>query len=298
MENFTLILGLMLLGKGLSRLAVFPKESAKAFNLYVVYVALPALILLKVPGLTLSGQLLVPILMPWVMLAVSGLLVLALARALHWPRHTTGALLLTVPLGNTSFLGIPMVKAFFGSDQIPFAILYDQLGSFLALATYGTVVLAAYGSAERLTAGALIRRICTFPPFLALALALATSPLPRPEPLDAMLEAVAVSLVPVVMVAVGFQLKLRLSPGELTPLGLGLFVKLVAAPLVALAGCHLLGLHSLAAKVAVFEAGMPPMITAGALALIAGLAPELTAALVGMGIVASFVTLPLLAQLL
>ena len=36
------------------------------------------------------------------------------------------------------------------------------------------------------------------------------------------------------------------------------------------------------------------MISAGALALLAGLAPELSAALVGSGILLSFVTLPLL----
>jgi hypothetical protein len=56
--------------------------------------------------------------------------------------------------------------------------------------------------------------------------------------------------------------------------------------------------HGLAAKISVFEAGMPPMVTAGALALIAGLAPELTAALVGLGLMVSFLTLPLLFQIL
>jgi len=38
---------------------------------------------------------------------------------------------------------------------------------------------------------------------------------------------------------------------------------------------------------------MPSMITAGALAAAAGLAPELAAALVGYGIVLSLATLPL-----
>jgi len=43
---------------------------------------------------------------------------------------------------------------------------------------------------------------------------------------------------------------------------------------------------------------MPPMVTAGALALLAGLAPELTAALVGLGLMVSFLTLPILFQIL
>ncbi|MDH4322026.1 MAG: AEC family transporter [Desulfobulbaceae bacterium] len=298
MENFILILGLMLLGKLLSRVDAFPRDSAKSFNLYVVYVALPALILHKVPQLSFSRQLLIPTLMPWAMLIASALMVLLLARLFRWDRQTTGALMLVAPLGNTSFLGIPMVEAFFGAEQIPYAIFYDQLGSFLALATYGTVVLAAYGSADKLTARALVKRICTFPPFIALALAILTKPCDRPPEIDQMLAAISASLVPVVMVAVGFQLKLRLQPGSLTPLSLGLLIKLIIAPLLALAGCKILALDVMAAKVSIFEAGMPPMITAGALALIAGLAPELTAAMVGLGIIASFATLPLLFQLL
>jgi len=68
--------------------------------------------------------------------------------------------------------------------------------------------------------------------------------------------------------------------------------------LIAAGLCFTLNLNSLAVKVSVFEAGMPPMVTAGALALIAGLAPELTAALVGLGLMVSFLTLPLLFQIL
>jgi hypothetical protein len=40
------------------------------------------------------------------------------------------------------------------------------------------------------------------------------------------------------------------------------------------------------------------MVSAGALAILAGLSPALTAALVGLGIILSFVTLPILFYLL
>ncbi len=96
------------------------------------------------------------------------------------------------------------------------------------------------------------------------------------------------------MTAVGFQLRLRLRPTLVAPLGFGLAVKLLLAPLVALLVCRLFGMHGLAVDVSVFEAGMPPMVTAGALAVAAGLEPDLAAALVGLGILASFATLPLL----
>lgn len=299
MENFILTISYLIIGMGLRRLAVFPDNTSQVLNLFVIYVSLPALVLLKVPGLTLGLDLLHPVLMPWIMLIISAAIILVLAKALSWPRDITGTLLLLVPLGNTSFLGIPMVRVFFGEEGIPFALLYDQFGSFLGLATFGTAVLALYGEGEtRPTVSSVIKKIVTFPPFVSLILALFLRSVDFPSSLTLLLQTLASTLVPVVMIAVGFQLTLRLSRDVLTPFGLGLGIKLVVAPVLALLFCRLFGFDTRAAQVAVFEAGMPPMVSAGALAMMAGLSPRLTAALVGMGILLSFATLPLLHRLI
>ena len=297
MENFIIIICYLIIGMVLRRAPKFPKESANVLNLFVIYVSLPALILLKVPELTFSKQLLVPTLMPWGMLLFSAVLVLILSRIMGWDKSITGALLLLVPLGNTSFLGIPMVKVFFGESGIPYAVLYDQLGSFLALATYGTVILAYYGGDEKPEFKSIVWRTITFPPFITLLLAilvLKDFSYSYPAAIKTLLVSLAATLVPIVMVAIGFQLHLKLSPSVIKPLCAGLLIKLVVAPAIALLMCAVLNLDSLAARVSIFEAGMPPMVSAGALAIIAGLSPRLTAALVGFGVIISFVTLPVL----
>ena len=298
MENLIIIFSLLLLGMALSRLKIFPDNGSQVLNLFIIYISLPALILLQVPRLTFSKSLLIPVLMPWIMVVISAVLVLAASRIHRWPRSTTGALLLMVPLGNTSFFGIPMVQAFWGTDSVSYAVLYDQFGSFLALATYGSFILATYSGSERPTPLTILKKICLFPPFIALVIGLLSMSVPYPAVLEAVLQGIAASLVPVVMVAIGLQVKLKLPPGSWMPFTAGLLIKLVIAPLLATAIIFTLHQGSLAAKVSVFEAGMPPMVTAGALALIAGLAPELTAALVGLGLMASFLTLPLLYQIL
>jgi hypothetical protein len=298
MENFILTVSFLFMGMGLRRLPRFPKETAQVLNLFAMYLSLPALVLLKVPQLHFSMEILMPVIMPWAMLAVSALLIVILGKLLGWEKEITGVLLLLIPLGNTSFFGIPMVQAFFGESGIPYAVLYDQLGSFLALSTYGAVVLALYGSGGKPTIRSVFIRVVGFPPFIALVVALACRSLTFPAPLLALLNGLSATLVPLVMVAVGFQLSLRLSPEVIKPLGAGLIVKLAVAPLIALLFCRVLGLESLAARVAVFEAGMPPMVSAGALAIMAGLSPKLTAALIGLGIMLSFITLPLLSRLL
>jgi predicted permease len=298
MENFFLTIAFLFIGMGIRRLPRFPQETSQVLNLFVIHVSLPALILLKIPQLTFSRDILTPVMMPWVMLATTAAIILLVGRHCRWPRDIIGALLLLAPLGNTSFLGIPMVQGLLGEAGIPYAVLYDQFGSFLALATYGTVILALYGSGERPRLASIIKKVVTFPPFLALILALICRNMDVPAPLIALFTSLSATLVPVVMIAVGCQLTLRLRPEVLSPFVIGLSIKLIMAPLLALLLCRILGLNGLASQVAILESGMPPMVSAGALAIMAGLAPELTAAMVGLGILFSFLTLPLLCQLL
>ena len=299
MENFIITMTYLLIGVLIRRLPRFPEETGNVLNMFVIYVSLPALVLLKIPALGFSSELLIPALMPWVMLVLTAVAILLLARLFGWSRPIVGSLLLLVPLGNTSFLGIPMVKAFFGDQAVSYALLYDQLGSFLALATYGTVVIAIYGGTDGGPSWRdVLKKIVTFPPFIALILAVSVRSFIYPSVVLSILETLAATLVPVVMIAVGYQLTIRISREALGPLGFGLFLKLVAAPLTALGLCKLLGLEGEAVRVSIFEAGMPPMVSAGALAILAGLSPALTAALVGLGIILSFVTLPGLYYLL
>lgn len=297
MANFILIGLFVLLGILFRRLKAFPDETAHVLNMFALYVSLPAVILLKVPELTFSRENVIAAIVPWCMLLLSAILVLALARCMRWTRATTGVLLLVVPIGNTSFMGVPMVNAFFGEAGIPHLILYDQIGTMLIFATYGAVVLSLY-SGERSNIPTIIKRALLFPPTTALIIGLALRNWSYPQVIVNTLEDLGGVLTALVMTAIGFQMKLRLQRTTLKPLSAGLAIKLIVAPLIALLGCRLLGLDSLAADVSIFEAGMPPMVTACALAAAAGMGVELAIAMAGFGIVFAFVSLPLLSLLI
>ena len=262
--------------------------------MFALHVALPAVILLKVPQLTFSMAMIIPTAVAWAMLVCSAALVYAVGTRLRWSRETIGVLLLVVPVGNTSFMGVPMVNAFFGEAGIPHLIIYDQLGTMLIFVTFGSVVLAVYGCEGTVQISRAIRQVAQFPPTLALLTGLALRWWEYPDALVSSLQIMASMLTPLVMTAIGFQLTIRLSPGVLAPLGFGLAVKMAIAPIIALAGCRLLGLSGLPTDIAIFEAGMPPMVTAGALAIAAGMQPELAAALVSLGLALAFTSLPVL----
>lgn len=297
MTNILFILLLLLIGYLLKHLPAFPKNTASVLTSFVIYVSLPALILVQIPKLPFSEEMLIPSLMPWAMLLISAAFVLGCAQVFKWDRSITGALMLLVPLGNTSFFGIPMVEAFFGEAYIPYALLYDQVGTFLALATYGSVVIAVYSDEGKADVKSIAKKIVTFPPLIALAVAFAFYTVPFPSELVFMLESLAATLIPLVIIAVGLKMEFNFEKEHLSPMVVGLGIKLVIAPLLALGMIYALQLKSEAAYVAVFEAGMPPQISAWALAMTAGLSPKLGAMMVGFGIIISLVTLPLLFQL-
>ena len=287
----------VLLGVLFRRLKAFPDQTAHVLNMFALYVSLPAVILLKVPKLAISNQNIVAVIMPWCMLLLTAAIILMLSKRCAWSRQTTGALMLIVPIGNTSFMGVPMVNAFFGEVGIPHLILYDQLGTMLIFATYGAAILSIY-TGESSSVKSIALRALLFPPTTALLAGLLLRNWSYPQALVDALQSLAGALTPLVMTAIGFQMTLRLKPTTLGPLGTGLAIKLIVAPLVAFLGCRLFGINSFAADIAIFEAGMPPMVTASALAAAAGMGVELAVALAGLGIILAFVSLPLLYALI
>jgi predicted permease len=290
-----LILSTLALGYLSARLRALPDSASDVLNRFVITVSLPALVLRLIPRLHFESSLLVMVAVPWLLLVVFAALVTVLARAFRLSRGETGALLLCVPLGNTSFLGFPMVGALLGADSVRFAVLYDQLGSFLILSTYGLFVVARYSGDTEPSPKAILFRVLKFPPFVALLVAFI--PFPHPAVLDSVLLRIGDTLVPIAMFAVGLKLSFR-PPKERGSLVFGLAAKMLLSPLVALGIAFLFHPSPDVAKVAILEAGMPSMITAGALAILAGLAPELAAALVGYGVLLALVTLPTMAWLL
>lgn len=231
MENFILVTVCLLIGFGLKHLCLFPAQTGNVLNLTVIYVSLPALVLLQIPQIQFSKNLLVPVIMPWILLFVTAGIILLLAKKLHWDRATAGCLLLLVPLGNASFLDIPMVQAFFGEQAVSYALLCDQLGSFPALALYGSLILALYAEdGQRPNFYGIVKKVATFPPFVAPCAALILKNFSYPPVAVSVSQMLAAALVPSVMIAAGFQLTFRLERRVTGQLSIGLFLKLAAAP--------------------------------------------------------------------
>lgn len=288
---------LLAVGVAFARVPGLPEGTGRALDLFVIWVALPALVVALLPELELSAATAVPVAVAWSVLVVAAAAVLGLSRMAGWDRRTTGTLLLVVPLGNTSFLGIPAVEALLGVGHVPYAIVYDQLGSFLALATYGAVVAGRYGAAATPSAEDTLRRVVSFPPFVALVVAAVLIATGVPEVVADLTGRVGATVTPLAMVAVGMRVGLPRRDATLAPLATGLGLRLVALPAAVYAVAVALDAGGVAWETSILEAGMPPMVTASVVAIDAGLDERLAANLVGVGVLAAVLTLPVWAAL-
>jgi hypothetical protein len=293
MSNIILLFLCMTIGMMLRRAGRLPDNSHVVLNTFIVYVSLPALTLVQIHGVKMQPALFYAVAMPWLLFLVGAGFFWSIARSMKLTPQTTGGLMLTGGLANTSFVWLPMIAAFYGASGLGIGILIDQLGTYLVLSTVGITIAALYSTGK--TSGAEIaKRIFTFPPFIALVVALAALPLAYPQWLTDVLSRLGDTLVPLALVSVGFQLRLDQLDGIRAPLAIGLAFKLLLGPLVlALVYVEMLRASGNVIQITLFESAMGPQIGASIVAIQHGLNPPLITLLVGIGISLSFFTLPI-----
>lgn len=305
------IIGLFLIGFAAKRVIPEPTSVVKWINYFIIYVSLPSIILLKVPQLEFTPQVVIPAIAAWTWLAIGAAIVLLLSRWLSWAKPTEGALLLMVTMGNTSFLGYPMVLAFFDDATLAYAIFFDQLGGFLILSTYGFIVVAIYSpllksssSAEgssinkdvsQISGRQILKRVFSFPPFISLMIAFSLPIAALVSLIEPVLNVFALLLMPAALFVLGVQFQPKLLPEHKKPLIIGISLKMLLAPLVACLIVLALNGSIDVRNATIFQAAMPSMVTPGLMAIAAGMAPRFVATMLGYCTLVSFISLPIIA---
>lgn len=291
MNNIILLILCFVAGILLRRARLMPDNAPATLNSFIIHISVPALALLYIHELKLSGDIVLVVAMAWLCFGLAAGFFWWVGRTLKFSRGTVGALILTGGMGNTAFFGLPMIEAYYGKQSMITGIVIDQTGSFLVLSTLAIIVAGIYSSG-RPTAASIVRSILRFPPFIALAVALLLLPVVYPEWLVVVLKRLGDTLAPMALLSVGLQLRLGHLAGNGQKLAIGLGFKLLLVPmLIFLLYVPLLGAHGQAIQVTLFEAAMPPMIAASIIAQEHDLDPNLATLMVAVGLPLSFLTL-------
>jgi predicted permease len=295
MSKLFILLSFLIVGLGLQKFLTthYTTKLSNFLNKFVIYVSLPAMVLIYLRDIKFNNSFFIPIITAWGVFAFVVALVVVFAKIYNFKKETIVAIIMLLAFSNSSFMGFPFTLAFFGSKGLPYAIMYDQLGSFLILSIFGVIILS-FVSTKRVSIVSLVKKVITFPSFIALLFAYIFSDINYPFAIEAILKVLASILAPAALISIGLNLHLKIPRDEIAPMTLILSLKLIILPIIVMLLFRVFGTLDIAKEVSIFEVAMAPMVTSSMLAIMAGIKPRFIATTLGFGIVLSFVTLPLI----
>jgi predicted permease len=265
---------------------------------FVIYLALPALILLILVDADLDGALL---LVPVAAFAIHGLLLgLSWVATQVWgtERPRAGALIVATAVGNTGFFGLPLIAASDDGFSLPAAVMYDTLATGLITWTSTVAVATAYGRADHEPTVSLgeLGRALLLPPNWALAVGVVLNVAGvdgLPALVERPLELLAGAVLPLTMVYAGLMIDLRALPRLWGELSYTSVVRLGIAALIGFAVATALGLSGDILNTVVIMAAMPTAMMSLVIGARSGLRADVLAAAVVVTTLLSTATLPM-----
>ncbi len=279
----------MLAGMIARKYGKLPPDAYKGVNALILNLALPAVSFKYLPHLQWTKSLLLPAAMPVIIWLCGWLYIRGYASFTRLDKASENGLKLVTGLSNTSFVGFPLVSAYFGDHALGIAVICDQV-SFMLLATAGIVVAINASECHTLSVAVIAKKVFLFPPFIACVAALILPLFINLTPLEPLFDKLAATVAPLALFSIGLQLHFEGLHRQLKPIITSLLFKLILAPALIFVIVLLLGMRGIIPQISIFESAMPSFLTAGIVASEYNLNPRLTSLVVGVSILVSFFT--------
>ena len=264
-------------------------DAHKGINTWILYLALPAVSFKYIPKIEWSVQMLFPILGTLFITLFSYFFMLFYGKWKGYGNRSVSTMQLISGYSNTSFIGFPLVSAFFGESLLSIAIICDQT-MFMTLSTLG-IYCALKGGHESdtgVSAKFILKRLFTFPPFIGCISALVLSQLVDLSPAEPFFDKLAATVGPLALFSVGLQLKFNGWKKYISQISVAMLFKLFLAPGLVLGLAFVFGVKGDVAKITIFEAAMPTLVTASIIAEQFRLNTKLTNLTIGFSIMLGF----------
>ena len=272
---------------------VFKKDISESLIEFVIYFSLPALALVKIRELEFNEVVLNIILIAYLTMFVATVVSYFIGKALKLERKILATFMVVSIFGNTSFVGFSYVESLYSSKELVYPLVYDQIGSFLALLTIG-MVLIAWGSQkeQRTTLKQKFKMLLT-PPLQAIIFAVLLHGVVFPDFVEGILIKLEYTLIPLVTMIVGMKLEIKAFKNFFKESMVALFIKMILVPLIMLGLLYpFFDFDATWMRVTFIEIAMPPMTMATVLAIRGGLNKDLAINTLGLGILFSFLVIP------
>lgn len=289
MSNFILIGVCLVAGMLFRKYKSLGPDSYISINYWIIYIALPAVSFKYLPYIKWNTDLLLPIISPIVVWLGAWIWITMYSSKTKLDKATEGGLKLTSGLANTSFVGFPLVSAYFGEAAVGIAIICDQI-TFIILSTAGLVVALNSSDGHRFSVSLILKKLIQFPPFIGCVLAIVLPRYVDISPVAPLFDRLAGTVGPLALFSVGLQLQFDGWKEEIRNISMALFYKLLIAPLLVLSLVLWLNAKGVIAQVSIFEAAMASLVSSGVVTSQYNLNPKTANLIIGIGIVFSFIT--------
>ncbi len=294
LENLFSVVFYFFLGYFSRKKKIFKEDASDILIKFIIYFSFPALVVYNVYHLKMNSSIFFIVITGWLVVIFSIFLSFFIGKLLKMSRKTHASFIMMSTFGNTSFLGFPFQLAFLGEEGLRYAVIFDQLASFLPVSILSSFILT-YGQ-EKGNISIDWKKIVTFPPFITLVLSFLLKPFVKiPDFILSSLHTLGITVIPLALFSVGFNLRFSAVKERIRDVFIVLFIKMIFVPLLLIFILYSLGFEfSIPVKATILEISMPPMVLASIFVIGANLDKDLAVSSVGLGILASFITVPLI----
>ena len=299
-----------------------PASTSKYLGQFLYWIGVPLGIIAFMRGVDISGYIWISPIAGWVAILVGAIFarfwmeleisderIKAIASGMVDPRHvkpdqpipetawtqpTQGSFLLAMMVGNTSYLGFPVVLSLIGPEYFLWAVLYNTLATSPGLHGIGYMISANYGNnplAQRRKSP--LQIIFGNPALWSFGFGFFFRHVPLPDLAENGLRTSAWSIVTLAIIMIGIQLSQLGKLQKLSQALICLAIKMIVVPLVVGTGLMFLGVTGLPRLAIVLQMAMPPSIATVIYAIAYGLDKDLSVATVALGSVGLLMTIPM-----
>ncbi|MEB3338247.1 MAG: AEC family transporter [Leptolyngbyaceae bacterium] len=303
-----------------------PKETPKKFGQLLYWVGVPISIIAFLRRADLSGWIWISPLTAWIAILVGAGLawiwidlgvtderLKRLARGIElttsgeipvladqrsalptssWSKSTQGSFLLAMMVGNTGYLGYPVILTLVGSENFAWALFYDLLGTTLGAYGLGVALAARFGIGQQKEKW-FVKAMLKNPALWSMVFGLGFRALPLPSLAAQGLQSAAWGVVTLSLILIGMQLSQLPSLNKLQQALTCLGIKMLLTPLVVGTGLMFFGVTGAPRLVLVLQMAMPPAFATLVITEAYNLDRELTITALAFGYVGLLFTLPI-----
>ncbi len=295
--TFLTIIIIILIGYITKRIGIFKIKDVIILNKIVVNLAMPCLIFYSIytTKLNLLHQLGIISIVGILTSIIIGLISYFIFTLMKINTQKKWALLILIMIGNSGFIGFPLISGIFGNTGLLRAIFFNISDQIMLIVLYIILVLRFNGKLKDI-----VKKIVTFPILWALILSL-TLNLLHIQIGSIVLNTITLFkniTIPLILLSLGISIKFKGITKDLNLSILSSIIKLIIYPLTCLLILIILNIRGLEFKISIIEASMSSLILLLSYSIEFNLDYKLTSNCIIISTLLSFITLPLILLIL